>query len=110
MTRKKASTDFEKFPKKVYVAGNEIEVLVGNDYIGNDDDWGCFDEDHNVIEINPVAFDMNLQWDILKHEMIHAAFRYSGLFYHTMKENMMVEESIVRCIEKILLPAIEKLK
>jgi hypothetical protein len=94
-------------PKTIEVAGKTVDI----DFMEEDDfeSWGTFNEDDNLILIHPNAVEKNLEWDSVAHEMIHAALRYSGIFYDTLRSDMKAEEAVVRCIENIFLPAYDNL-
>jgi hypothetical protein len=90
-------------PKKVKIGGITLKVLVESDL----DSWGEYRSDDCVIALSVRACESEKTMrETLRHEMIHAALDISGLTY----SQSYCEEAIVRCLDRLLFPALEKIK
>lgn len=90
-------------PKFVLVGGRKIAVRVDHEI----SDWGQFDTDVPEIRLSPRAVSKaSTLRETLRHEMLHAALDVAGLTYLKHYE----EESIVRCIDGIFMPAWEAVR
>lgn len=92
-------------PKSVEVGGVRFKVHRKPKNKG-DEDFGEIDTDKRVIYVNPsVCKTEKVEWTTLKHEMAHAALYVSGIAYILKGKD---EEALVRMLEHILFPALEK--
>tara|TARA_R110002020_G_scaffold465216_1_gene686501 strand:+ start:1037 stop:1345 length:309 start_codon:yes stop_codon:yes gene_type:complete len=93
-------------PKSVEVGGIKFKVVRGPKTKG-DDDFGEIDTDKRVIYVNPlVCKTEETEWMTLKHEVAHAALYVSGIGYVLKGKD---EEALVRMLEHIMMPSLEKL-
>lgn len=92
-----------KPPRSVTVGGVKIPVKIDPEM----EAWGSYDGDAPLITLSSkVLKSHKLMFDTLRHEMTHAAFHVSGIAYLKRFD----EEAVVRCVETILLPALDRLK
>ena len=93
----------KQFPKSVTVGGRKIAVRVDPEI----SDWGQFDTDVPEIRLSPRAVSKASSLrETLRHEMLHAALDVAGIAYLKHYE----EETIVRCIDTIFIPAWEAVR
>jgi|TARA_R110002020_G_scaffold197900_1_gene398986 Zn-dependent peptidase ImmA (M78 family) len=93
-------------PKSVEVGGVKFRIQRTPKAKG-DEDFGEIDTDRRVIYINPsVCKTQKAEWLTLKHEVAHAALHVSGIGYVLKHKD---EEALVRMLEHIMIPSLEKL-
>lgn len=91
-----------KLPKSIQIGGHRIRLKVAP----LDDCWGTYNHETKTIILSPLLFDdpKNL-YSTLRHEMAEAALFISGVAWSERYE----QEPIVRALEEILFPALDRL-
>ena len=89
--------------RSVEIGGRCIKVSFNGKL---DDCWGQYCRDGEFIELGPDVDSLKTFRDTMRHEMLHAAISVSGL-NHILNDNL--EEALVRALENLFLPAIDKL-
>jgi hypothetical protein len=91
-----------KIPKKIKIGGQVFKIQ----YVTMEN-WGETHFDEKIIKINKKLLDQPLDlFNTLAHEMVHATFSVSGCGFACFGDDVNKEESVVRSIENIYLPAI----
>ena len=93
-----------EIPKKIVVAGREISI-VWKDF---DETWGQYLHDEREIQLaKRMRKDPKAVWQTLLHEALHACIGMAGLDHILGGEN---EEAVVRCIEHMFFPVMDKVR
>ena len=91
-------------PKFVTIGGHKF--VISEEVFENPEDYGLSDDDTRTIKIKK-GLEQRVYRDTLIHEVIHQALAIGGISYSI---DGKVEEGIVRCLEHLLIPALEELK
>ena len=97
-------------PKSVVICGERIPVKpLKHDQSEN---YGLYTEEPREIHICPSSIKKGKEHaqSTVKHEMVHAWLDLTGLKHSLCRGDPHLEEGLVRSIEQMLLPALEKLR
>jgi hypothetical protein len=91
--------------RSIKIAGKKLAVK----YTLNEN-WGEFHADESVIYLHKNCLtDDKLYYETLCHELFHAVFHFSGISHTVFNGDPEIEEGVVRVLENLMLPVLEKL-
>ena len=88
-------------PKTIRMAGVPLKIVCRD--LSEDGTFGHYSHTRKLIVVDKSLAPIVLR-DTIRHEMMHAAFAFSGLSYCEHWE----EEAVVRCMEEVFFPSWER--